>query len=283
MKAYYFQRVFRFVLLLTLMSGQYFSFGQDVTFQTQAEVDAFDPSTTVINGDLRFEGMSWQTPSDISNLATLSNLETVNGNLSIVNTSLDNLSDLNNLTTVKGNFRIGGNQYLTNITEFDNLTSVGDTLTINSNTGLISIDGFSKLSTIGKGMIFITNSKLKNISGFVALSSIGGSLTIYSNFSITRVNGMSNLTLIGEDLEILNNPELTSIIGFKKLSSINSIKLDNNKKLNRVSGAGREDVHKGHFRAFPPRTRSDPGSSFDGGRRPRVKPGAGDSCECGQR
>ncbi|MGK0391839.1 MAG: hypothetical protein ACI94Y_004606 [Maribacter sp.] len=73
--------------------------GQDVTLYSQADVDAFDPSTTVINGFLQLNGSN--SPDPITNLDNLSNLTFISGGLNIYNNViLTNLDGLSNLTSI---------------------------------------------------------------------------------------------------------------------------------------------------------------------------------------
>ena len=53
MRASYSKKIYRFIILIIFIIGQFVSFGQDVILETQADVDAFDPATTVVNGDLK--------------------------------------------------------------------------------------------------------------------------------------------------------------------------------------------------------------------------------------
>lgn len=100
MKAPYTKGIFRFFILLVLMSGQFVSFGQDVILETQADVDAFDPGTTVINGDLKI-GDVFGEFSDITDISNLKNIVSVEGVVILRNNNNQlSLDGLNNLTTI---------------------------------------------------------------------------------------------------------------------------------------------------------------------------------------
>jgi|GEM_PF-3950289 len=60
-----------------LVCGSIFLSAQDVILETQADVNAFDPSMTVVHGDLYISG------DDITDLSSLIGIKTITGNLDI--------------------------------------------------------------------------------------------------------------------------------------------------------------------------------------------------------
>jgi len=93
----------RLIALFFLSYICQFVLAQDVELRTQLDVDLFDPATTIIQGDLEIGSAI----SDITNLSTLSNLQTVTGDLIIKdNPLLQSLSGLENLNSVINDFEI---------------------------------------------------------------------------------------------------------------------------------------------------------------------------------
>ena len=115
MKAFYSNRIFRFFILFVFTSGQLASFGQDVLLKTQADVDAFDPVITMINGDLRI-GYTNSLQSDITDLSNLSNIASVDGEVWIFNNdNLINVDGLSSLITIGSELRIENNANLIDV------------------------------------------------------------------------------------------------------------------------------------------------------------------------
>ena len=78
--------VFRYVLLFILASTYIGINAQDMTLETQADVDAFDPSITVLQGSLII-GVNIGT-SNIVDLSSLSNLSNIEGSLVLTGNDL---------------------------------------------------------------------------------------------------------------------------------------------------------------------------------------------------
>ena len=102
------------VLTLALILVAIFSFAQDVILENQSEVDAFDQSITVINGNLTIERPENTPSGDIMDLSNLSNITRVKGDVLIArNDMLINLSGLENLSHVEGELIIDENIQMT--------------------------------------------------------------------------------------------------------------------------------------------------------------------------
>ena len=99
-----------------------------VSFNTQAQLDAWPACYSTIQGNLTIQGGS------INDLGPLANITTVTGNISIIaNMTLTSLSGLENLTTVGSNFSMYYNFQLANCCAIDDLLTnggVGGTTTI---------------------------------------------------------------------------------------------------------------------------------------------------------
>jgi hypothetical protein len=133
----------------------------DLFFSTQAELDAFLPCWTKIDGDLTISGNS------IFNLGALSNVKEVTRNVNIQYTSISNMIGLDNLTTVGGKFKIKTNTY---------------------GPRMSSLDGLEALSYVGKSLVIYYNFNLTDccaISDLIntpgAVASKGGVLSIFAN------------------------------------------------------------------------------------------------------
>ncbi|HCP47838.1 MAG TPA: hypothetical protein DIU15_17490, partial [Deltaproteobacteria bacterium] len=94
--------------------------------------DCNGEDTTTCEGDHTITGTD-------AVLDGLVNCGVINGNFTIVGTSLETLSDLSRLTSVVGNVEISGNANLTTLGGLSALTTVGGNLTITDNAQLTEI------------------------------------------------------------------------------------------------------------------------------------------------
>jgi hypothetical protein len=126
----------------------------NVTFGTQAQVNAFSQCYSVIQGNLLIQN------AGITSLASLSNLVQVTGNVTIKNTGLVNLNGLPGLTTI------------------------GNRLTINSNSSLTSLNGLDNLATVGSDLLIYFNFNLTDCCAIYDLlngTGVGGTISIFQN------------------------------------------------------------------------------------------------------
>lgn len=211
--------------------------GQTLTVTTQAEVDAFDPSTTILSGFLRIDEDT-DTDDPITNLDNLSNITHIGGYLDIANAnSLANLDAFSNLTHIGGYLRVRSNNSLTNLGGFSNLTSIDGCLFIYSNGFLADINGFSNLASIGGCLSIEFEDSLMTMDGFSSLASIGGYLEIDNNPFLDNINGFSNLTSIDGFFKIKDNASLNSIDGFSSLATIGgALTIRDNLSINNIDG-----------------------------------------------
>ena len=175
-----------------------FTFTGDVTFNTQAELDAWPPCYSAIAGNLTISG------ADITDL-----------------------SPLNNITSVSGDFYIKDNTLLTNVGGLSSLANVGK-LFIQTNPVLNDLSAFSNLTSCTQLWI-IKNISLTNLIGFSGLTSLIV-LNLTDNFNLISTEGFPNLTHISS-LAIISQLELTNLDGFFSLTSINATRVTNNPKL----------------------------------------------------
>lgn len=115
------------------------TFEGNAQFGSQADVDAWDPTYTKINGKLQFFG------DDITDLSALSNIDTVFGKLEFIElTALTSLNGLN-VEYVGSNLYMADNSALTDLSALSSLTFVGKDFVIIGNSALESLDGFDNL------------------------------------------------------------------------------------------------------------------------------------------
>jgi len=238
MKAFYFQGILKFLFLFLLLGVHFDSIAQDVFLKTQADVDAFDPAITTINGNLEI-GLGFGNSSDIVSLANLSSLSEINGNLWIsYNDDLTTFEGLNNLSLIVGDVSIFENINLTNLDAFSNFQSIGGFLQLNKNYSLNSIDGLTNLMSIGGALIVVSSDELTNLDGLNNLTTIGEYLRISSNNRLANLNGLSNLVNIGAYLTIEDNNKLTSIDLDNLLTIGGTLRISSNDDLADLDGFG---------------------------------------------
>jgi len=254
--------MFRFLLFSLLSCLTFSGIAQcpagDITLTSQAEIDAFattNPGCTITNGSITIEEA---VAGSITDLSGLSAINTVNGNLSILNsTGLTSLAGLN-ISTVTGALEIIGVSQLSDLAGLASLTSAGN-IVINFNTNLTSLNGLQGITTTNSldvisngnlinltgldnldtvnGLVRInSNFVLQDLSGLGSLMTINGSIQILSNSQLTTISGMSALTYIDGQLQISNNPLLTSV-GIPLLNEVNGqLNITNNASLMSMSG-----------------------------------------------
>ncbi|RZK16431.1 MAG: hypothetical protein EOO43_14490 [Flavobacterium sp.] len=146
--------------------------GETLVMTNQQEINNFEstyPFCVNMPGSIQiYEFMG----SQITSLAALSNLESINGSFSLSRTSILNLNDLVNLE------RIGGDLY------------------INNNSVLANVDGLSSLTSVGmqnslyNRVAFTDNPLLQNLNGLSALTTVGGALDISNNHILNSLSGL---------------------------------------------------------------------------------------------
>ncbi len=208
----------------------------NISFSTQAQIDNFIiqyPTCTEIDGNVYISG------ADITNLAGLSNITSIGGNLILFfNSSLTNLDDFSALTSLGGYLELVNNATLENIDGLSYLTNIyGSNIQIFHNNALTNIDGLSALTSINGSLVIRKNNILTNVGGLSTLTNIGGSLSILENAELSSVDGLSALENIGGNLNIANNNPLTNINALSNLESIGGyIYIESNATLTDISG-----------------------------------------------
>jgi len=162
------------------------NFGDPIIFNTQADVDSFDPQISIVNGDLTIGNLSQN--SDISDLSTLSNITSINGSLQILrNPLLENIDVLSNISEVSSCVRVEQNNMLRDLDGFSTLIQVSGDLIIRDNLELTSVDSLEKLESVGGGLIVSDNPNLIECCGIFTLlantSMVSGLIIIHNNSS----------------------------------------------------------------------------------------------------
>lgn len=202
--------------------------GQCVIDVEQAKLSICDTYPVVIyEGDIKVD--------DISDLAVLEGLTGINGNLVI-----QNISELATpfpiiLESISGNLDIVETG-LTSLNKLENITSIGGELYIKDNAALTSLSGLENITSVGGHLTIAGNASLTGLNGLRNLASIGGYLSIWFNAALTTIISLQNLTSVGEAVTIYNNAALTSLIGLENLTSFQGITISQNDSLTNLSG-----------------------------------------------
>lgn len=218
-------------ILLLLFGFHALAFCQDVILTTQAEVDAFDQSKTVVEGNLVIDGI------DIVDLSSLSSLETVGSDLLIQSTNiLENLQGLHNLRKIGRTLKISSNDLLKNVDGLSSIDSIGSNVWFSSNYRLESINGLSNLIRI-PGFLFVkSNSLLTSFDGLNNIVSVGGDLAFMSS-AVQNLDPFINLLSVGGKLDIQENDNLENIDGLSNLSNFDgSVSIRWNPVLQNIDG-----------------------------------------------
>lgn len=214
--------------------------GGSVQLINQAQVNSFQvdygPCDTVPIGLTIAEAT---LDDQITNLAGLSDLVRVDGNLAIErNTQLTNLSGLENITSVGLAVGIRNNDELRSLDGLSGLTTIGSVLDIRRNPELQNIDALSNLSSVA-GVSIDTNDSLTNVDGLTGLSEIGDGVSGNLGFFRTPVStlrGLANITRIDGNL-FIRDITATSLAGLDQLSAIGGgLLLDGNPNLQSLDG-----------------------------------------------
>jgi len=176
------------------------------------------------------------TPDD---LAKLSGVHEIQGNLSIKCKSCDSLEALSSLRFLEGGLLLEGNDQLIDLSGLEGLSIAGG-LSIRHNQNLVDLSQLNhsqpaEISIIG-------NNSLTEINGF-NLPEEAWSITISTNDSLEAISGFRKLKSIDGTLLILSNPRLTDVSGLTQLRSAGKISIGANALLETVEGiAGVETV-----------------------------------------
>ncbi|MCF2518261.1 T9SS type A sorting domain-containing protein [Dyadobacter sp. CY351] len=201
----------------------------ELRLNSQSAVNNFDASCTSVIGNISIAG------ADITDLAPLAGVETIDGTLTIQNnTILPNLKQLANLTSTK-NLLIYNNDLLTDLSGLEGLTSNSGSIHIRFHKNLTSLTGLNNLATAR--IFYITdNALLENLDGLASLTTITDVLMISLNKSLVNLEGLDNLSNVSRIL-IGENDLLKDLTGLSSLTSVSyQMHVSSNKSLTSLSG-----------------------------------------------
>ncbi|NNF33598.1 MAG: T9SS type A sorting domain-containing protein [Saprospiraceae bacterium] len=211
--------LFFVIIISTSISFSQICLTGGITLKRQTQIDSFPinyPGCTTIDGDLIIQE---ESNNLITSLASLSQLQSINGSLRIrSNDAIILFNGLHNITMVGVDLEISNNGNILSISGLNNINQVGGNVEIISNINLFSSGGLEGITDI-PGALRIINNGISNPGFMPMLTSVGGLLSISSN-DITSLNGLSNLQSVGGIFSIHNNDNLLSIDGLNSLSSV---------------------------------------------------------------
>ena len=226
---------------------------QDVELRTQADVDAFDPNTTVIFGKLLI-GEQDELIADISDISNLSNLIEVKDELVISRCAfLENVDALSSLTTIGDYLSVTTNPILTNIDGLSNLTSMANRrdLIIYENPLLEDIDGLRNLEARVEILRIYNNASLRHLDGLVGLDRVSGTLEIEFNPKLENIDGLDNVKIARGVIDIVGNSSLEHINGFRGMFKMEAdILIRGNTALKTINGFEALDDFDGSLNIF---------------------------------
>jgi len=215
-------------MCISLLSYQASLFSQEVKLTTQAEVDAFNPTVTVIVGDFIIGGGpgSFADGTDIIDLSNLENITTITGSLRIINNNnLSNINSLSNITSVGIDLEVTRNTDLSDIDAFSKLTTLGGSLILNNLGSITDLNGISNITLIGENLDITNHAKLQNLDDLSQLTTVGGFIYILGNDEITNIDGLSNISWANAII-LIDNPLLQNINGFSGIAKIGEVTIN---------------------------------------------------------
>jgi hypothetical protein len=162
------------------------------------------------------EGIRFYFQSDINSFPIdYPGCTEIEGDVEILNSSINNLEGLSQLTKIGGSLNISSlsnNHAFTTLDGLENLTSIGKDFTLSANQSLSDISALENLKSVGGDLNISSNSALQYLTGLENLDSIGGNLLIRANNTIESLTAFENLTVIGGDIDINYNSFCSSVI-----------------------------------------------------------------------
>ncbi|MFI5172070.1 MAG: MopE-related protein [Chitinophagales bacterium] len=188
-----------------------------VNFYSQADVNAWQPCYTTINGYILISG------SDITDLSPLNNITEITGSVNInYNPNLTSINGFSSLVSSGGSVFISSNDNLTSISGFQNMTSSGG-VNIQLNPVLETISGFNAMTLSSSDFNIVSNQALETISGFNSLTTVNGTFSNAGNFALTSMDGFAALTTVNGTFSVYYNTSLPDMDAFNNLNSVSSI------------------------------------------------------------
>lgn len=148
----------------------------------------------------------------------------VDGDVSLIGTSLSNLNVLAGLVAVHGSLNIGtalgGNALLTDVDGLANLTRVDGALLVRAAPLLRTVDGLSNLARVGDALTVTENASLVDLKGLQGLGEVGTHVSITHNGRVATLLGLEGLQRVAGNVTVVNNPRLASMDGLHGVERI---------------------------------------------------------------
>jgi len=199
--------------------------GGDLIFNSQADIDNFDTTCNIINGNLIING------DDIIDLSNLLAIREVTGMVLIGDTieinggndMLTNLEGLNNIRKIGRSLRICNNPMLRNLTGFSSLEEVGGNIEI-KNCIVLEYITFISLRIVGGSCLYANlpfllyiGSTSFGVDGGTGLIAFGGGVRYENLPRLVWITGFGGLTEIRGDIYFINVPQITTLIAFRTI------------------------------------------------------------------
>src|SRR5690554_5680342 len=218
------KKIFYAVMLTFFVPGLAFGqLGQSYVFNSQSEVDLFNPTDLFINNlTIEGEGINW-----IGSIAD--KIDVVNGDIIINNTSITTTYDFFNKIEFYGSVTLSNNSVLNNPNGFMNTEKIWGDLVLDNLPAMPLFwptDAFTNIDTVCGNFIVKDCPQLTDAGqGFKSLVYVGGDFEI--NSCGTTGNKLwdfkfmnPGLDYVGGDFRLLNNEFVNSLLGFEQISFI---------------------------------------------------------------
>nr|WP_295924195.1 T9SS type A sorting domain-containing protein [uncultured Dyadobacter sp.] len=189
---------------------------------------------------------TFSSQSDLDEFATRYShcTDIILNNVTISGSDITSLSSLSNVTTINGNLTIRDNAALGQLTGLGSVASVGGALVIERNALLKTLNGLNSLAGIGGNLYVSNNSSLINLTGLGALANVSGKVTVLENPRLTSITALAIVDFGAIDgLEITDN----MILSFCNLPGICSYLASNPlthpRNISGNNGACQSDVY----------------------------------------
>jgi|GEM_PF-1634779 len=191
----FFLTLLSFIFLNTLFAQSCLPDG--IGFTTQQEIDAFAtnyPGCTCIEGDLRIFG------KNMTNLAGLSQITQVKGNVRIDYLSAPDFTGLDNLIHVDGHLSVFGSKN-SSTAGLEGITYIGGYIRFIFNP-FDNLDGLQNVTNLGQGIFLRDNDNLVSLDGLGSIVHAGAGIWICDNDLLSDISSLNS---------IIENQKLVSV------------------------------------------------------------------------
>lgn len=182
----------------------------ELSFFTQTQIDQFIidyPNCTELNSSIRLYSTDNDSPK-INNLNGFSNIEVINGDLSVVHIQqLSNLSGLESLIAINGDLNLFGGGF-TSFSGIENLEVIQGILSASSGINVADFTDFESLMSLGELNIMWTN--MQSVEGLENITEINN-VEITSNSNMQSLDGFDNLSTVNGDFLISVQDNINSL------------------------------------------------------------------------